>query len=54
VHVEGVRNLLEGMRRARVGRLLHMSTLGARRGTGSHYFETKAEEEELVQASGLD
>ncbi|GGM91949.1 NADH(P)-binding protein [Thermus composti] len=54
VHVEGVRNLLEGMRRAGVRRLLHMSALGARRGTGSRYFETKAEAEELVQASGLD
>ncbi|KGQ22709.2 complex I NDUFA9 subunit family protein [Thermus filiformis] len=54
VHVEGVRNLLEGMRRAGVGRLLHMSALGARRGTGSRYFETKAQGEELVQGSGLD
>ncbi|WP_135256133.1 complex I NDUFA9 subunit family protein [Thermus caldilimi] len=53
VHVEGVRNLLEGMRRAGVGRLLHMSALGARRGTGSRYYETKAEAEELVRDSGL-
>ena len=53
VHVEGVRNLLSGMRRAGVGRLLHMSALGARRGTPSRYYETKAEGEELVRGSGL-
>ncbi|TBH21557.1 complex I NDUFA9 subunit family protein [Thermus thermamylovorans] len=53
VHVEGVKNLLGGMRRAGVGRLLHMSALGARRGTGSRYYETKAEGEELVRQSGL-
>jgi uncharacterized protein YbjT (DUF2867 family) len=53
VHVEGVRNLVEGMRRAGVGRLLHMSALGARRGTGSRYYETKAEGEEVVRQSGL-
>lgn len=53
VHVEGVRNLLAGMRRAGVGRLLHMSALGARRGTRSRYYETKAEGEELVRGSGL-
>ncbi|MEZ0322129.1 MAG: complex I NDUFA9 subunit family protein [Thermus sp.] len=54
VHVEGVGNLLEGMRRAEVRRLLHMSALGARRGTGSRYYETKAEGEELVRQSGLE
>ncbi len=53
VHAEGVRNLLSGMRRAGVGRLLHMSALGARRGTPSRYYETKAEGEELVRGSGL-
>ncbi|MCS6867253.1 MAG: complex I NDUFA9 subunit family protein [Thermus sp.] len=53
VHVEGVRNLLMGMRRAGVDRLLHMSALGARRGTGSRYYETKAQGEELVRESGL-
>ncbi|WP_117236806.1 complex I NDUFA9 subunit family protein [Thermus sediminis] len=53
VHVEGVRNLLEGMRRAGVRRLLHMSALGARKGTGSRYYDTKAEGEEVVRHSGL-
>ncbi|WP_038046847.1 complex I NDUFA9 subunit family protein [Thermus caliditerrae] len=52
VHVEGVKNLLEGMRRTGGGRLLHMSALGTRKGTGSRYYETKAEGEELVRASG--
>lgn len=54
VHVEGVRNLLEGMRRAGVRRLLHMSALGAQKGTGSRYHETKAEGEALVRESGFD
>ncbi|GAA5335248.1 MULTISPECIES: complex I NDUFA9 subunit family protein [Thermus] len=53
VHVEGVKNLLTAMREAGVERLLHMSALGARRGTGSRYYETKAEAEELVRQSGL-
>ena len=53
VHVEGVRNLLQGLERAGAKRVLHMSALGARRGTGSRYYETKAEAEELVRESGL-
>ncbi|KHG64620.1 NADH-ubiquinone oxidoreductase [Thermus sp. 2.9] len=53
VHVEGVKNLLLAMREAGVERLLHMSALGARKGTGSRYYETKAEGEELVRQSGL-
>jgi NADH dehydrogenase len=53
VHVEGVKNLLTALREAGVERLLHMSALGARRGTGSRYYETKAEAEELVRRSGL-
>ena len=53
VHVEGVKNLLLALERAGVRRILHMSALGARRGTGSRYYETKAEAEELVRGSGL-
>ncbi|RIH86757.1 complex I NDUFA9 subunit family protein [Calidithermus roseus] len=52
--VDGVRNTLAAMQRAGVGRLLHMSALGAARGTGSRYFEAKAEAEELVRASSLE
>jgi len=48
-HVEGVRRTLELIPPST--RVLHMSALGARRGTGSRYFETKAQAEELVEAS---
>ncbi|GAB5601874.1 NADH dehydrogenase [Thermus arciformis] len=53
VHVEGVRNLLRAMERAGVGRLLHMSALGARPDAPSRYHRTKAEGEALVRQSGL-
>ncbi|AFH40093.1 complex I NDUFA9 subunit family protein [Thermus thermophilus] len=53
VHVEGVRNLLRAMERAGVGRLLHMSALGARPEAPSRYHRTKAEGEALVRQSGL-
>ncbi|HEU4742013.1 MAG TPA: complex I NDUFA9 subunit family protein [Meiothermus sp.] len=52
--VEGTRNTLEAARAAGIRRYLHMSALGTARGTGSRYFEAKAEAEELVRASGLD
>ncbi|MBI5813910.1 MAG: complex I NDUFA9 subunit family protein [Meiothermus silvanus] len=52
--VEGTRNTLEAARAAGVRRYLHMSALGAARGTGSRYFEAKAEAEERVRDSGLD
>jgi len=54
VHVEGVRNVVAAMREAGVRRLLHVSALGARRGTRSRYFETKAEGEAIVRESGLE
>ena len=54
VHVRGVENVVRVMRDAGVRRLLHVSALGARRGTKSRYFETKARGEELVRESGLD
>jgi len=53
VHVDGVRNLLRAMERAGVGRLLHMSALGARPEAPSRYHRTKAEGEALVRQSGL-
>ncbi|MCS7057766.1 MAG: complex I NDUFA9 subunit family protein [Meiothermus sp.] len=53
-HVEGVRHSLRAAQRAGLRRFVHMSALGASRGTGIRYFETKAEGEELVQSSGLD
>ena len=54
VHVRGVENVVRAMRAAGVKRLLHVSALGARRGTKSRYFETKARGEAIVQESGLD
>lgn len=53
-HVEGVRHSLAAARAVGIRRFVHMSALGTARGTGSRYYETKAEGEELVQASGLD
>ncbi|MGQ9511326.1 MAG: NAD(P)H-binding protein [Thermaceae bacterium] len=53
-HVLGVERTLEGMRAHGVRRLVHISALGARRKTGSLYFETKALGEEKVEGSGLD
>ncbi len=53
-HVEGVRHSLAAAKSAGIRRFVHMSALGVSRGTGSRYYETKAEGEERVQASGLD
>ena len=53
-HVEGVRHSLAAAKAVGISRFVHMSALGTARGTGSRYFETKAEGEELVQASGLE
>ncbi len=54
VHVRGVEHAVRAMRDAGVRRLLHVSALGARRGTKSRYFETKARGEAIVRESGLD
>jgi NADH dehydrogenase len=54
VHAEGTRNVVSAAREAGVKRYLQMSALGAAKGTGSRYFETKARAEEIVKASGLD
>jgi len=53
-HVDGVRNSLQAAQSAGIKRFIHMSALGAAKGTGSRYFETKAQAEELVQQSGLN
>ncbi|WP_027882291.1 complex I NDUFA9 subunit family protein [Meiothermus rufus] len=53
-HVEGVRHSLAAAQEAGIRRFLHMSALGAALGTGSRYYQTKAEGEALVEASGLD
>jgi len=54
VHVRGVENVVRAMRDSGVRRLLHVSALGARRGTKSRYFETKARGEGIVRESGLE
>ncbi len=53
-HVLGVENTLKAMQVQGVRRLVHLSALGARRGTRSLYFETKALAEEKVEKSGLE
>lgn len=53
-HVEGLRHTIAAMQAQGVGRLIHMSALGAARGTGSRYFESKALGEEAALASGLE
>jgi nucleoside-diphosphate-sugar epimerase len=54
VHVEGTRAVLEAARRAGVERVVMLSFLRARPGTGSRYHETKWAAEELVRSAGLD
>lgn len=53
-HVDGVRNSLQAAQNVGIRRFVHMSALGAAKGTGSRYFETKAQGEELVQSYGLE
>lgn len=53
-HVDGVRNTLQAMKATGVKRILQMSALGAGLGSGSRYFESKAQAEGLVKQSGLD
>lgn len=54
VHVDGVRHSIAAAKAAGIKRFVHMSALGAAKGTGSRYRETKAEGEGLVQSSSLD
>lgn len=54
VHVQGTSAVLEAARIARVERVVLLSYLRARPGTGSPYHESKWRAEEMVRASGLD
>lgn len=55
VHTELARKVVEAARGRRVGRLLHMSALGADAAAGpSHYLRTKGEAEQLVRAAAPD
>ena len=53
VHHQGTRNLLEAAHNLRP-RWLQMSALGAREGTSSRYFTSKAQAEGRVKTSGLE
>jgi NADH dehydrogenase len=54
VHVDGTAAVIEAARRAGVERIVLLSFLRARPGTGSPYHESKWEAEQAVRASGLD
>jgi nucleoside-diphosphate-sugar epimerase len=54
VHVEGTRNVVEAVRRARVEKIVLMSFLRARPDCGSPYHESKWAAEEIVRECGLD
>jgi uncharacterized protein YbjT (DUF2867 family) len=54
VHVDGTRAVLEAAHRAGVERIVLLSFLRARPGSGSPYHETKWAAEQLVRGSGLD
>ncbi len=53
VHVEGTRNLIDEAKAAGVQHLFYQSALGASVSSGARYFETKAEAEDIVKASGI-
>ncbi len=53
VHIEGTRNVVTAAGIAGVERFVHMSALGAQKGSESHYFDSKARAEEIVRRSGL-
>ncbi|PZQ90367.1 MAG: nucleoside-diphosphate sugar epimerase [Leifsonia xyli] len=54
VHVDGTRAVVEAARRAGVQRIVMLSFLRARPGSGSAYHETKWQAEEIVRGSGID
>ncbi|WP_196834067.1 NAD-dependent epimerase/dehydratase family protein [Mycetocola sp. CAN_C7] len=54
VHVQGTAAVLEAARRAGVRKIVLLSFLRARPGTGSAYHESKWAAEELVRSSGME
>ncbi len=54
VHVEYVRQLVEGSLKSSVKKFIHISALGADKNSKSRYAQTKAKAEELIINSGLD
>ncbi len=53
IHVEGTRRVLAAARATGVGRVVHMSAMGARENAVAWYHQTKWAAEELVRHSGL-
>jgi len=54
VHVFGTKNVVQFMEKAKVGRIVYVSGLGADLASRSDYARTKARAEEIVKASGLE
>jgi len=54
VHIEGTRAVVEAAKSAGVKKIIMLSFLRARPGSGSPYHESKWAAEELIRASGLD
>lgn len=54
IHVEAVEILLDALKSASVGRLVHLSALGARAGAPTGYHDSKWRGERLVRYSSLD
>lgn len=52
IHIRGTMNVLEAARKAKVGKFVHMSALGAKQ-EGTAYHRTKFEAEEIVRRSGI-
>lgn len=53
IHVEGTRRVLAAARATGVGRIVHMSAMGARETAVARYHQTKWAAEELVRHSGM-
>lgn len=54
VHVRGTAAVIEAAKRAGVKKIVMLSFLRARPGSGSPYHESKWEAEEMIRASGVD
>lgn len=54
VHVQGTASVIEAARRAGVRKIVMLSFLRARPGTGSPYHESKWAAEEMIRASGIE
>jgi uncharacterized protein YbjT (DUF2867 family) len=53
IHVEGTRNLIRAAKKAKVGRVIHMSALGADPKAKTAFLRTKGKAEKLLERSGL-